>query len=209
MNSYRRISAPFDPSFRQTGSVTVVHGEEPMSALSVARDERLGAQVVHLPVRRRRPPLPVFGLLGWIIAAAGVYSIGFLSHGLLRGISPALLGVAKIAFIIAIGATFACAARGFSPELIVVTGLCWLILSIAADFVATIRSLDPAVRLLGDPSVVPRNLRDLAILVWLASPALFARPAVGSVRKRPFHRLDLAARSVAVRPGDERARWQR
>ncbi len=160
-----------------------------MSALSVARDERPSAQVVHLPIsRRRRPPLPVFGLLGWIIAALGLYSIAFLSHRAARGLTPSAFAVAKVVFIVAIGAVFARAVRGASADLILATGLAWLVLSIAADFVAGVRSVDVAYRLLGDPTVVPQNLRDLTILVWLAAPALFARRAGKSDRADRFQR---------------------
>ncbi len=159
-----------------------------MSTLSIARDERLGARVFHLPVsrRRRRPPLPVLGLLGWIVAALGVFSIGLLSHRRLGGLTPATLAIAKIAFIVAVGAVFARAERGQAPELVLATGLGWLFLSIAADFVAGARSLDGAYRLLGDPTVVPQNLRNLTTLVWLAAPALFARGAGGNVRTDRF-----------------------
>jgi hypothetical protein len=148
-----------------------------MSTVSVANEMVQDVRVVRLPVarRHRRPPLAVLGLLGWLVAAAGVESVALLSHGPFRGISPALLGVVKIVFIIAIGAVFARAARGVSPELVVATGLCWLVLSIAADLVATSRALDPVHQLLGDPAASPKNLRALTILAWLAAPALFAR----------------------------------
>jgi hypothetical protein len=148
-----------------------------MSTVSLVHRIDRDVRVVDLPLarRRRRPPLAVLALLGWIVASAGICSVGLLSHGLLRGVSPASLGVAKIAIVIVIGAVFTRAARGRSPELIVATGLCWLVLSIAADFVSATRSLDPAFRLLGDPAVAPKSLRDLTMLIWLASPALFAR----------------------------------
>jgi hypothetical protein len=148
-----------------------------MSALSAAREESLGARIIQLPVsrRRRRPPLPVFGLLGWIVAALGIYSLGFFSRGALRGLTPAAIAIVKIVFIITVGAAFARMVRGSSPDLILATGLGWLTLSIAADFVAGVRSVDVAYRLLGDPTVVPHNLRNLTILIWLAAPVLFAR----------------------------------
>ena len=163
---------------------------QPMSAVSVTRDERLGTRVVHLPTsrRHRRPPLPFFALLGWIVAALGVYSIGLLSQRRLAGLTPAAFGVAKVVFIVAIGAVFARAVRGASADLVLATGLAWLVLSIAADFIASVRSVDVAYRLLGDPTVVPQNLRDLTILIWLAAPVLFARRAEGSRRTDPFQR---------------------
>jgi hypothetical protein len=155
-----------------------------MSTLSIARDERLTPRVVHLPVPRshRWPTLPVVSLVGWLVTALGVYSMGFLAHGPLRGITPAALTVARIVFIIAIGAAFASAVRGADPELVMATGLGWLVLSIVADFVAGTRSFDVVYRLLGDPTVVSQSLRNLTILAWLAAPALFARSAGGGDR---------------------------
>lgn len=161
-----------------------------MSALSFAREESPGAQFVHLPVSRRgrRPTLPVFGLLGWIIAAIGLYSIAFLSHRAVRELTPSALAVMKIVFIITVGAVFARAVRGASPDLILATGLAWLVFSIAADFVAGVRSVDVAYRLLGDPTAVPQGFRNLTILVWLASPVLLARRAEETDRTDPFQR---------------------
>jgi hypothetical protein len=161
-----------------------------MSALTVTKNERPGARVVHLPVSRprRRPPLALFALVGWIVASLGVYSLGFLSRRAPGGLTPTAIAIVKIVFIISVGAAFARIMRGSSPDLILATGLGWLALSIAADFVAGARSVDVTYRLLGDPTVVPQNLRDLTILVWLAAPVLFARRAGGSGRIDSFPR---------------------
>jgi hypothetical protein len=161
-----------------------------MSTMNLAKNEHLDARIVSLPVSRSRPrlPLPVWGLLGWIAAAFGIYALAFLSHGALRGLSPAAIAVLKIVFIITVGGAFARMADGSSPDFVLATGLGWLALSIAADFFPGTRSVDPAYRLLGDPTVVSQSLRDLTILIWLAAPMLFARRAGKVDRAGSFQR---------------------
>lgn len=148
-----------------------------MSALAVITGTGHDVRIVPLPMIRRRRvlPVPISGFLGWMAAALGVYSIAFLSRGPFRGASPASFAVAKIVLIVVVGAVFARVVRGVAAELVFGTGLVWLVFSIAADFAAGVRSVDAAYRLLGDPTVVPQNLRNLTILVWLAAPILFAR----------------------------------
>jgi hypothetical protein len=161
-----------------------------MSASTVTKIERPGGRIVRLPLapRRRRPPLPVFGLLGWIAAALGTYSLAYLLRKAPGGLTPAAIALMKIAFIITVAAAFARVVRRASPDLFLATGVGWLFLSIAADFVAGVRSVDVAYRLLGDPTVVPESLRNLTILVWLAAPALFARRTRGGGPAAPFQR---------------------
>lgn len=159
-----------------------------MSALTVITGTGQDVRIVPLPMIRRRRvlPVPVSGFLGWMAAALGVYSIAFLSHGPLRAVA-APVAVARIAVITAIGAVFARAVRGASAELILATGLGWLVLSIAADLITGIGSAG-AYQLLGDPTPVSGILRNVTILAWLSAPALFAWGGAPIERREGFGR---------------------
>jgi hypothetical protein len=148
-----------------------------MTSMTIVKGIQRDLRVVPTSATALRRPVPVVvqGLIGWLVAAAGVFGIALLGSGPLRGFSPAVQGAVRVVLIVAVGAAFARTARRASPEAIVAVGLAWLVLAIVTDFVTGSRSLAPTYQLLGDPTVSPALLRDLTILVWLASPALFAR----------------------------------
>jgi hypothetical protein len=93
----------------------------------------------------------------------------------LSGLPNAAVALAKIVLIFAIGAVYSRAARGASSGVMLFTGLAWLVFSIAADLVEELDTVRGIYRLLGDPTVLPQNLRDLTILAWPVAPAAFAR----------------------------------
>jgi hypothetical protein len=119
-------------------------------------------------------PLPVAAVLGWIAAALTVYFAELVARHDFSATSRSLLALVKISVILAAGALYARSVGGAPTDLVLSTGLAWLLFSIAADVITGIRSVGSAYQLLGDPAV-PLRLGDLTMLTWLASPALFTR----------------------------------
>lgn len=123
-------------------------------------------------------PLPVAAVLGWIAAALVVYAAELVARHDLSSTSRSLLALVKIGVILAAGALYARTVRGAATDLVLSTGLAWLLFSIAADVITGIRSVGSAYQLLGDPAA-PFRLGDVTMLAWLASPGLFTRRGPG------------------------------
>jgi hypothetical protein len=119
-------------------------------------------------------PLPVGAVVGWISAALVVYVVELVARHDFSATSRFLLAIAKIAIILTAGALYARTVRGAPTDLVLSTGLAWLLFSVAADVVTGIRATGNVYQLLGDPAA-PLRLGDLTMLAWLASPALFTR----------------------------------
>ena len=123
---------------------------------------------------RFRLPLPVAAVLGWISAALVVYVAELVARHDFSTSSRSLLALVKIAVILTAGALYARTVRGAPTDLVLSTGLAWLLFSVAADVITGIRTAGSVYQLLGDPAT-PLRLGDLTMLAWLASPALFTR----------------------------------
>jgi hypothetical protein len=119
-------------------------------------------------------PLPVAAVLGWITAALVVYAAELVARHDFSASSRFLLALVKIGVILTAGAIYARTVRGAATDLVLSTGLAWLLFSIAADVITGIRPAGSSYQLLGDPAA-PLRLGDLTMLAWLASPALFTR----------------------------------
>jgi len=156
-----------------------------MSSITLIHADRSGERVTDRMApgapARTRLPLPIAALLGWIGAALGIYAIDLGAQGPFAGLPRALLGLVKIALIFGAGWAYAKGVRGASTDLVLSTGLAWLVFSIGADVVTGIRSTTGAYQLLGDP-LAPLRIRDLTMLAWLAGPALFTRRGFGDQR---------------------------
>jgi hypothetical protein len=129
---------------------------------------------------RFRVPLPVAAVFGWICAALAAYAVELGAHGRFAGLPRAAVALVKIALILGAGALYARVVRGAPSDLLLSTGLAWLVFSIAADVVTGIRS--NGYQLLGDP-LTPLRLRDVTVLAWLGAPALFTWRGVRDNRR--------------------------
>lgn len=136
--------------------------------------ERIFARTASGAGTRFHLPLPVAAVLGWIAAALAVYVAELVARHDLSATSRSLLALVKIAVILVAGALYARTVRDAPTDLVLSTGLAWLLFSIAADVITGIRSAGNVYQLLGDRAA-PLRLGDLTMLAWLASPALFTR----------------------------------
>jgi hypothetical protein len=136
--------------------------------------ERVFAPTISGADTRFHLPLPVAAVLGWIAAALVVYVAELVARHDFSATSRSLLSLVKIGVILIAGALYGRSVRGAPTDLVLSTGLAWLLFSIAADVVTGIRSAGSVYQLLGDPTA-PLRLGDLTMLTWLASPALFTR----------------------------------
>jgi len=141
-----------------------------MSSITLVRPERERVVDQKAPDAHERPRLPpaFSAALGWTGAALGVYAVEWSAQGLFDGASRASIALVKIAVIVVVGWLY-----GVAGGVVLVTGIAWLILSIAADVITGIGSAD-AYQLLGDPTAMSGILRNVTILAWLSAPALFA-----------------------------------